>query len=366
MKELKPADYQVREKMEAVTYSSLDLDLLMDILGTDFTNSPPPDENPVEDGFDPQQPPTEGDMHHGASFGLQQPVLPAPGFQDAPIDFPLLPPNYAPAEEGFHPQQPPTGGDMPHGAAPFGLQQQVLPAPGFNVAPIDFPLRRPYYAAAAGGYHPQQPHTQGAMPYGAAPFGLQQQFLPAPGPAPPMFQPPTALQPSYMQPAAPCHRRQVKNLPANLPSGWEKNLTPVGFINGQTVYSLPNYTAPPVASDVPVVKAHAPRKRKFCTELDVSKPYVKKPPNAFMIYRTEQRPTVAAELQSRDCASINKVIGQMWRSLPKEEQAIYYGYADRERELHAQIFPEWSACDNYGKKRKRIRRKDPMMEYSSI
>ncbi|CAB1438834.1 unnamed protein product [Pleuronectes platessa] len=418
MKELKPANYHVREEMEPMTYSSLDFDFLLEILEADFDNSPPPDENPVEDGFDPLQPPTEGDMPHGAApFGLQQPALPAPGFLDALNDFPPLPPNYAPAEEGYHPQQPPTEGDMPHGAAPlglqqpvlpapgfldalndfppvppnyapaeegyhpqqppkegdmpqgaapFGMQQQVLPAPGFNVAPTDFPLRPPCYAAAADGYQPQQPHTHGAMPYGAAPFGLQQQVLPAPGPAPPMYQPPTALQPSYMQPAAPCRRRQVNNVPANLPRGWEKNLTAVGYINGQIVYGLPNYTAPPVASDVPVVKAHAPRKRKFYAEPDESKPYVKKPPNAFMIYRTEQRPTVAAELQNRDCAAINKVIGQMWRSLPKEEQAIYYGHADRERQLHTQMFPEWSACDNYGIKRKRIRRKDPMTDYSAI
>ena len=47
------------------------------------------------------------------------------------------------------------------------------------------------------------------------------------------------------------------------------------------------------------------------------------------------------------CTYACVVVRPQWRSLPKEEQAIYYGHADRERRLHAQIFPEWSACENY-------------------
>ena len=53
------------------------------------------------------------------------------------------------------------------------------------------------------------------------------------------------------------------------------------------------------------------RKRKYRREPnDESKPYVKKPPNAFMIYRAEQRPAVVAELQDTNCATVNRLIGQ--------------------------------------------------------
>ncbi|XP_034466211.1 transcription factor 7-like 1 [Hippoglossus hippoglossus] len=319
MKELNPLTYPVREEMEPMTYSTLDFDLILGLLEADFVHSPPPpppNESPAEEGFDPQQPPTEGDMPHGAApFGQRQPALRAPGFHAASTDFPLLPPFYAPAKEGFDPQQPPTGGDMLHGAAPFGLRQPALSAPG---------------------------------------------------PAPPMYHPPTARQPSYMHPAAPCRQRKVKNVPVTTPWGQETSLTPLGFINGQIVYGLPTYTAPPVAPDVPVVKAHALQKRKFCRKPDhENKPYVKKPPNAFMIFRTEQRPTVVAELHNKNCATVNRLIGQRWKSLPKEEQAKYYEHADREKQLHSQLFPEWSAGDNYGQKKKRIRRKGPVTAYSA-
>ena len=53
------------------------------------------------------------------------------------------------------------------------------------------------------------------------------------------------------------------------------------------------------------------RMRKFSRETgDESKPYVKKPPNAFMIYRAEQRPTVVSELQDTKCATVNRLIGK--------------------------------------------------------
>lgn len=41
------------------------------------------------------------------------------------------------------------------------------------------------------------------------------------------------------------------------------------------------------------------------------RPYVKKPPNAFMVYRNEQRLKVLAGLRNSDCAAVNTIIGQM-------------------------------------------------------
>lgn len=39
-------------------------------------------------------------------------------------------------------------------------------------------------------------------------------------------------------------------------------------------------------------------------------PYVKKPPNAFMMFRKEQRPLVMKETKIRDSAKVNTIIGQ--------------------------------------------------------
>ena len=36
-----------------------------------------------------------------------------------------------------------------------------------------------------------------------------------------------------------------------------------------------------------------------------------------------------------------------WHSLSREEQAKYYDQARKERQLHMQMYPGWSARDNY-------------------
>ncbi|KAL7374158.1 hypothetical protein ABVT39_022960 [Epinephelus coioides] len=100
-------------------------------------------------------------------------------------------------------------------------------------------------------------------------------------------------------------------------------------------------------------------KRKREKEQTNEQPYVKKPPNAFMLFMKEHRANVGTELQGRGSAAINTVLGQIWNSLTKEEQAKYYHQAETERVLHAQRHPEWSPSDKYGKKRKRERSKAP-------
>ncbi len=52
------------------------------------------------------------------------------------------------------------------------------------------------------------------------------------------------------------------------------------------------------------------RKRKHENQQDKDQPYVKKPPNAFMLFRKEQRPNVVAELSISDSAMINTILGQ--------------------------------------------------------
>jgi hypothetical protein len=49
-----------------------------------------------------------------------------------------------------------------------------------------------------------------------------------------------------------------------------------------------------------------------------------------------------------------------WHQLDRAEQAKYYDQARRERALHMQLYPGWSARENYaqqGKKKKRKRDK---------
>ncbi|XP_077399070.1 transcription factor 7-like 1-A isoform X3 [Vanacampus margaritifer] len=87
------------------------------------------------------------------------------------------------------------------------------------------------------------------------------------------------------------------------------------------------------------------------------KGHIKKPLNAFMLFMRDERPKVVAQCQVKESATINQILGQRWHSLSKDEQAKYYELARKERLVHSQLYPGWSARDNYGKKKKRKKSK---------
>ncbi|XP_061692786.1 uncharacterized protein LOC133509602 isoform X2 [Syngnathoides biaculeatus] len=61
----------------------------------------------------------------------------------------------------------------------------------------------------------------------------------------------------------------------------------------------------------PSRKVPTSNKRKNESQEEEEKVYIKKPPNAFMIFRKEQRENVMAQLNIRDSAVANKVLGHM-------------------------------------------------------
>ncbi|XP_046888582.1 transcription factor 7-like 2 isoform X17 [Hypomesus transpacificus] len=101
---------------------------------------------------------------------------------------------------------------------------------------------------------------------------------------------------------------------------------------------------------------HADSKKE---EEKKKQPHIKKPLNAFMLYMKEMRAKVVAECTLKESAAINQILGRRWHALSREEQAKYYELARKERQLHMQLYPGWSARDNYGKKKKRKRDKQP-------
>lgn len=144
-----------------------------------------------------------------------------------------------------------------------------------------------------------------------------------------------------------------------------------------------------------MTKRLLPRRKKRCSEeKGGNEPYIKKPLNAFMIFRKEEREKVMAEVKITDSATINSILGRrvsvslstfnvwlkasentsthcgwshvdqhqyvtdvwlttprllcpQWRSMSKQEQAKYYMMAKKEKQQHAQQYPNWSAVHNY-------------------
>ncbi|XP_077365810.1 uncharacterized protein LOC144009799 isoform X3 [Festucalex cinctus] len=106
------------------------------------------------------------------------------------------------------------------------------------------------------------------------------------------------------------------------------------------------------------------------------RPYIKKPPNAFMLFANKYREVVTMQLEKRDSASVHVALGKMWKLLPQADRDKYYEEADARKRRHAQLYPRWSTCENYGKRRKRRKSKihtgvtkdtpDPEVPHSNI
>ncbi|XP_055599806.1 protein pangolin, isoforms A/H/I/S-like [Uranotaenia lowii] len=96
--------------------------------------------------------------------------------------------------------------------------------------------------------------------------------------------------------------------------------------------------------------------------------HIKKPLNAFMLYMKEMRAKVVAECTLKESAAINQILGRKWHSLSREEQSVYYDKARQERQLHMEMYPGWTARDNYGygaKKKRKAKKKDTLVSESA-
>ncbi|XP_077451009.1 transcription factor 7-like [Stigmatopora argus] len=89
------------------------------------------------------------------------------------------------------------------------------------------------------------------------------------------------------------------------------------------------------------------------TSVRGSPDYIKKPLNAFMLYAKENRPILKMLYEKKDSASINKLLGQMWKTLSQGDKQKYFEEAQRLNDEHAIMYPNWSTRDNYGKTKKK-------------
>ncbi|XP_075895098.1 transcription factor 7-like 1-B isoform X2 [Nelusetta ayraudi] len=154
-----------------------------------------------------------------------------------------------------------------------------------------------------------------------------------------------------------CHPGQYDNLPVLGLPAYDQNFHPIGFLNGEILYGLPtNAYVPPDFSASPSNVFMPSGFSQHGVQLDEDRPYVKKPLNAFMIFRKEQRPIIMKETNIRDSASVNAIVGKKWKSLTKEEQTSYFVEAEKERILHALHHPGWSFKHNYGKRKSKSRK----------
>ncbi|XP_029681097.1 sex-determining region Y protein-like isoform X2 [Takifugu rubripes] len=137
-----------------------------------------------------------------------------------------------------------------------------------------------------------------------------------------------------------------------LPTGNHTKVPLIGYLNGQKVYQCP----PELETLLDLQKNRQEKKKRQQVAKD-DKPYIKKPPNAFMLFMKEKRPTVAPELWKQGSGVVNQVLGKMWGTLSDQEKAVYFEEAERCKKLHQLENPGWTTKDNYGQKRRRERKR---------
>ncbi|XP_054613224.1 transcription factor 7-like 1-C isoform X2 [Dunckerocampus dactyliophorus] len=156
-------------------------------------------------------------------------------------------------------------------------------------------------------------------------------------------------QPAYSFPPAPPQPK--KSLPVvPLPEG--ATLRAVGMLNGEVLYAAVDASQGATAPPPPSTSTSSPsRKRKYKRRHKRARG--KKPPNAFMCFLREQRPTLKAQIEEKGGVAVNKLLGQLWASLSKEQRAKYYEQAYAEKKIHKEMSSDCSSSNDEGANKRR-------------
>uniref|UniRef100_A0A3B4AP18 HMG box domain-containing protein n=1 Tax=Periophthalmus magnuspinnatus TaxID=409849 RepID=A0A3B4AP18_9GOBI len=131
---------------------------------------------------------------------------------------------------------------------------------------------------------------------------------------------------------------QAVNQPYVSAPGTHTSTAPPHMMNGNQMY---------VYSQPCLHFVYSVCRKQHVSNASASKPYTRKPLNAFMLYRAEQRQRIMEELKITDSAAVSKALGELWRSLSVGEQAPYFDQALRLRKEHQARDPDWSPADNF-------------------
>ncbi|XP_047273590.1 transcription factor 7 isoform X6 [Pan paniscus] len=250
-----------------------------------------------------------------------------------------------PSGAGQHPQpQPPLhkANQPPHGVPQLSLYEHFN-SPHPTPAPADISqkqVHRPLQTPDLSGFYSLTSGSMGQLPHTVS------------WPSPPLY----PLSPS-------CGYRQHFPAPTAAPGAPYPRFTHPSLMLGSGVPGHPAAIPHPAIVPPSGKQELQPFDRNLKTqaeskaEKEAKKPTIKKPLNAFMLYMKEMRAKVIAECTLKESAAINQILGRRWHALSREEQAKYYELARKERQLHMQLYPGWSARDNYGKKKRRSREK---------
>lgn len=217
-----------------------------------------------------------------------------------------------------------------------------------NVSTVQHANMRPFI--------PQMVYTNGAVPFMMPQFpaGTPIYHVPAPSTLRPIKMEGSPVSTSWPPKAAP----GIYGYPAGFFPVDQSTLRPAYpfMIPGQ--YAIP-YQQQIAGLGTPVAPNAAvqPNSGIVTPQVKEKRPHIKKPLNAFMLFMKEKRAEVIKDCTLKESAAINQILGKKWHALDRSEQAKYYEMAREERARHMQMYPGWSARDNYAVHKKRKKRK---------
>ncbi|KAK0210078.1 high mobility group box domain-containing protein, partial [Desarmillaria ectypa] len=68
---------------------------------------------------------------------------------------------------------------------------------------------------------------------------------------------------------------------------------------------------------------------------------VPRPPNAFMLFRSDYWRENKDTIHERDHREISRICGELWRALPPAEKQVYTVKASRAKEDHLAKYPDY-------------------------
>ncbi len=87
-------------------------------------------------------------------------------------------------------------------------------------------------------------------------------------------------------------------------------------------------------SDTPSPRRHTPSHRRVPE-------HVRRPPNAFMLFRSDYWRENKDIIHERDHREISCICGELWRALPPDEKRVYRDMASEAKEVHLAKYPDY-------------------------
>ncbi|KAK0229155.1 hypothetical protein EDD85DRAFT_137515 [Armillaria nabsnona] len=87
-------------------------------------------------------------------------------------------------------------------------------------------------------------------------------------------------------------------------------------------------------SDTPSPRRHTPSHRR-------TPEHVRRPPNAFMLFRSDYWRENKDIIRERDHREISRICGELWRALPPDEKQVYRDMANDAKEVHFAKYPDY-------------------------